>query len=162
MHAAPRVLAPLLRDYETAAKDALFSQNTYPCPICLMTLKGTKCIQLSCCHTFCRSCLGDFWQLCIIEGDVGRVRCPDPECMKVNEEANAEEVARVVTEAEVQRWRWLREMKNIDKGEFWMTRCDDAPNTACQILRSSTVRWLSARLPSVSLTIQKKVPVGND
>lgn len=100
VHAAPSVLAPLLKDYERAARDSQFSQNTYPCSICLETLKGAKCIRLSCYHTFCRSCLSDFWQSCIIEGDVGRVRCPDPECIKVNREANMEEVARVVTETE--------------------------------------------------------------
>ena len=118
IHSAPGALASLLKDYDMVARYSQFSQNTYPCSICLESLKGTKCIRLSCNHTFCRLCLSDFWQSCIIEGDIGRVRCPDPECIKVNREANAEEVAHVVTEAELQRWRRLREKRDIEKGKL--------------------------------------------
>ncbi len=71
-----------------------------------------------CRHVFCKSCLEDFWGLCIKEGDVTRVGCPDPQCVKEGREADEEEVARVVTEAEVIRWRWLREKVMMEKGEF--------------------------------------------
>ena len=74
-------------------------------------------MQLTCTHIFCRSCLGDFWKLCIAEGDIGRVGCPEPECVKSGREADAEEVARIVSDGEVVRWRWLREKRDIDKGE---------------------------------------------
>lgn len=56
--------------------------------------------------------------MCIEEGDVGRVTCPDPECVKKGAEAVEEEVARVVTEVELQRWRWLREKRNLEKGKL--------------------------------------------
>lgn len=55
--------------------------------------------------------------MCIEEGDVGRVTCPDPECVKQGAEAVEEEVTRVVTEVELQRWRWLREKRNLEKGK---------------------------------------------
>jgi E3 ubiquitin-protein ligase RNF14 len=55
--------------------------------------------------------------MCIQEGDVGRVGCPDPECVKAGREAVEEEVARVVTDAGVKRWRWLREKRNLEKGQ---------------------------------------------
>jgi E3 ubiquitin-protein ligase RNF14 len=124
------VLSTLLEDYEATAKSTQFSSNTYPCSICLETLKGAKCIRLSCSHTFCRTCLGDYWQSCIVEGDVERVRCPDPGCMKVKGEANPEDIARVVTEAELQRWRWLREKKDIEKGKFRVDPWHNASNNA--------------------------------
>jgi len=54
--------------------------------------------------------------MCIEEGDVGRVGCPDPECVKKGTEAGEEEVARVVTDAELERWRWLREKRHYDRG----------------------------------------------
>jgi len=54
--------------------------------------------------------------MCIEEGDVGRVGCPDPECVKKGNEASEEEVARVVTETELQRWKWLREKRTYDRG----------------------------------------------
>jgi hypothetical protein len=62
--------------------------------------------------------LEDFWKMCIEEGDVSRVGCPDPECVKNGSEAREEEVARVVTETELQRWRWLKEKRNIERGGY--------------------------------------------
>jgi len=54
--------------------------------------------------------------MCIQEGDIDRVSCPDPECVKKGSEAGEEEVARVVTEAELQRWKWLREKRAYERG----------------------------------------------
>lgn len=56
--------------------------------------------------------------MCIAEGDVSRVGCPDPECVKEKREADAQEVARIVTEAEMERWRWLKEKKNLEAGKL--------------------------------------------
>lgn len=53
--------------------------------------------------------------MCIAEGDIDRVGCPDPECIKENREADEEEVARVVSDAEARRWKWLREKRDIDR-----------------------------------------------
>ncbi|RDB29614.1 E3 ubiquitin-protein ligase itt1 [Hypsizygus marmoreus] len=114
-HPSPRVLATKFKDFEASTKSIRFTQSSYPCSICLTSLKGSKCIQLSCAHVFCRLCLENFWKLCIAEGDVGRVGCPDPECVKAGREANAEEVAWVVSVPEVERWRWLREKRNLEK-----------------------------------------------
>ncbi|KIY52890.1 hypothetical protein FISHEDRAFT_34477 [Fistulina hepatica ATCC 64428] len=112
---APTKLAELLFSYQSSAQASQFNQNTYSCAVCLSSMKGSKCLQLSCSHIFCRSCLEGFWKLCILEGDVGRVGCPDPECVKSGREASEEEVARIVTEGEVHRWRWLREKRMLDK-----------------------------------------------
>jgi len=49
---------------------------------------------------------------------VSRVGCPDPECVKKGSEAGEEEVARVVTETELQRWKWLKEKRNIERGGY--------------------------------------------
>ena len=55
--------------------------------------------------------------MCIREGDVGRVGCPDPGCVKEHREATEEEVRRVVTEEEVLRWKWLRMKRALEKGK---------------------------------------------
>lgn len=89
---------------------------SYACSVCLTSVKGARCILLSCSHVFCRECLEDFWKLCIAEGDVGRVGCPDPMCVKEGREADEEEVRRVVTDDEVARWRWLGEKRSLEKG----------------------------------------------
>ncbi|PPR01177.1 hypothetical protein CVT24_006053, partial [Panaeolus cyanescens] len=114
-HPAPRVIAPLLQGYDESSKSNHFAKNSYPCSICLTSLKGAKCLQLSCGHIFCRSCLEDYWKMCIEEGDISRVVCPDPECVKQAKEAGEEEVARVVTETELQRWKWLRDKRDIER-----------------------------------------------
>lgn len=127
-HPSPHILAPLLIAYDTSSKSSHFSQNSYPCSICLTSLKGSKCLELTCGHIFCRTCLEDFWKMCIEEGDVGRVGCPDPDCVKAGREAVEVEVARVVTDAGVKRWRWLREKRNLDKDPT-IIHC---PVAACQ------------------------------
>ncbi|KAH9947645.1 hypothetical protein B0H21DRAFT_314307 [Amylocystis lapponica] len=114
-HPAPHLLLPLLIAHDASTQLARFSETSYTCEICLTSIKGARCILLLCSHVFCRSCLEDFWKLCITEGDVGRVGCPDPQCVKDGREANEEEVRRVVTEEEVRRWKWLREKRAIEK-----------------------------------------------
>ncbi|KAF9042082.1 RWD-domain-containing protein [Panaeolus papilionaceus] len=116
LHPAPPILAPLLLQYNHTTTSSLFSQSTYACSICLEHHKGSKCIQLpSCSHVFCHPCLSDFWGMCIQEGDVDRVGCPDPECVKQKSVVGEEEVARVVSAGEVERWRWLVQKKEFDR-----------------------------------------------
>lgn len=104
-------------------QDSKFSEASYACEICLTSIKGARCIRLSCAHVFCRSCLEDFWKLCIMEGDVGRVGCPDPQCVKQAKEASEEEIRRVVSEEEVQRWKWLRQKRLFEKGDSFVVAC---------------------------------------
>ncbi|KAH9947647.1 hypothetical protein B0H21DRAFT_708269 [Amylocystis lapponica] len=127
-HPAPYLLLPLLVAHDESTQLAKFSETSYACEICLTSIKGARCILLSCSHVFCRCCLEDFWKLCITEGDVGRVGCPDPRCVKDGREANEEEVRRVVTEEEVRRWKWLREKRAIEKDPF-IIHC---PMSFCQ------------------------------
>lgn len=116
-HPAPHILSPLLASYDSTTKSNQFSQNSYVCAVCLTSLKGSRCLQLAgCSHVFCRTCLEEFWGMCIAEGDVGRVGCPDPGCVKEGREVGEEEVRRVVSEEEVMRWRWLREKRALDRG----------------------------------------------
>ncbi|THH21564.1 hypothetical protein EW146_g36 [Bondarzewia mesenterica] len=114
-HSSPHLLAPLLTAYDTSAKSSRFAQSAYTCAVCLTSQKGARCLLLLCGHVFCRSCLEDYWKLFIAEGDVARVGCPDPECIKESREANEEEVRRVVTEDEVMRWKWLRRKRILER-----------------------------------------------
>ncbi|KAF9073752.1 hypothetical protein BDP27DRAFT_1288622 [Rhodocollybia butyracea] len=114
-HSTPQLLVPLLTGFESSARSNEFNQNSYPCSVCLSSFKGSKCLQLSCGHVFCRTCLEDFWGLCITEGEVSRVGCPDPQCVKEGRQADEEEVARAVSEETVVRWRWLKEKVMMDR-----------------------------------------------
>ena len=116
-HPTPGLLLPILQKFDTSTQAARFSANSFECQVCLTSIKGARCVMLTCGHVFCRSCLEDFWKLCIKEGDVGRVGCPDPACVKEQREATEEEVRRVATEEEVLRWRWLRMKRALEKGK---------------------------------------------
>lgn len=76
--------APLLA-YDKATKRKKFEQETYTCGVCLEPKKGSSCYRLQRCgHVFCVSCLQDFYSSAITEGDVGNVKCLDPDCGKQN------------------------------------------------------------------------------
>ncbi|KAH9996570.1 hypothetical protein BJV77DRAFT_987685 [Russula vinacea] len=110
-HAAPQLLLPFLTAYESKSQSSKFNLASHPCNVCFETVKGSRCLQFICGHIFCRACLRDGWSLYIAEGDVVRVGCLDPQCVKDEQEATEDEVRMVVTEEEVHRWKWLREKK---------------------------------------------------
>lgn len=115
-HPAPTLLADRLTSFDTKTRLERFSQTNYACEVCLSSIKGAKCIALACGHVFCRACLVDFWGLCISEGDVDRVGCPDPGCVKQGTKALEKDIQRVVSSEEVKRWRWLKDKKELERG----------------------------------------------
>lgn len=116
LHPAPHLLIPLIQSHDDSIASSQFAQTTYECAICLSPQKGAVCLQLSpCAHVFCRQCLRDCWGLAIAEGEVSRVGCPDPACVKEGVEAGEGDVARVVAEAEVTRWKWLRDKRAVER-----------------------------------------------
>ncbi|KEQ65328.1 RWD-domain-containing protein, partial [Aureobasidium melanogenum CBS 110374] len=79
----PPSLKPALLDYDSSTKKATFDAGTFDCGICLEPKKGSSCYRMRRCgHVFCQTCLQDFYNNCITEGDVGRVQCLDPTCGK--------------------------------------------------------------------------------
>ncbi|KJA25944.1 hypothetical protein HYPSUDRAFT_340249 [Hypholoma sublateritium FD-334 SS-4] len=113
-HPDPSTMVSQLESYQQSFLSTQFCKVTYPCGICLEHLKGSKCLQLACEHIFCRPCLLDFWGMCIGEGDVDRVGCPDPECVKEGRKSSEEDVSRVVSEQELERWKWLKTKKQLE------------------------------------------------
>jgi E3 ubiquitin-protein ligase RNF14 len=105
-----------LREWDAAQKTESFERTSYACTVCLSSVKGSRCILLSCSHVFCRECLEDYWRMLIVEGHVARVGCPDPECLKARHKATEEEVRKVVEEAEMERWKRLTEKFAAESG----------------------------------------------
>lgn len=60
-----------------------FNEATFTCDICQRDLKGAQCLRFEPCeHTFCNTCLKEFFTSLIEGGDVEKVHCPDFECSK--------------------------------------------------------------------------------
>lgn len=144
-HPAPSILADRLTSFDTKTRLERFSKTNYACEVCLSSIKGAKCISLACGHVFCRACLVDFWGLCISEGDVDRVGCPDPGCVKEGTKASEEDVRRIVSLEEVERWKWLRDKKELEKGGSVAEALPGA-DIGVQIRQLSTAQWISASI----------------
>ena len=125
-HPAPTLLLRHLAAHNSSALDKTFASTTFTCAICFSERKGSKCVRLSACsHVFCRECLTDFWSLHIREGDVDKVTCADPGCVKEESRQQGtdeysgfvreEDVRRVVSDKEVARWKALKRKRELER-----------------------------------------------
>ncbi|RHZ73385.1 hypothetical protein CDV55_108956 [Aspergillus turcosus] len=79
----PRDIKIAMLDFNNKAEREQFEQETFECGVCLEPKKGSVCHRLLLCsHVFCVSCLQDFYNSCITEGDVDSVKCLSPDCAK--------------------------------------------------------------------------------
>lgn len=127
-HPAPHLLTPRLIEHDSSIASEEFANTAYTCSICMTSLKGARCVRLSCSHVFCHACLKDYWSLSITEGNVAAVGCAEPECVKKGVEAKADEVRRVVTAELVDRWHWLLLKREADRDPTIIA----CPMQACQ------------------------------
>ncbi|TFK71857.1 RWD-domain-containing protein [Pluteus cervinus] len=129
-HEQSYTLATTLSKYNDDAHIQGFLRATYACSICMDLFKGSHCIRLSCSHVFCRPCLTEFWVISITEGDINKVACVDPECLKKenNNRALPEEVKELVTTFLYDRWKDLRQrrMAELDPTVTYCPRCEAA------------------------------------
>jgi E3 ubiquitin-protein ligase RNF14 len=121
-HPSPQLLLAALLAFASSTKSDEFAHTSYPCAICLSERKGVYCLALSCGHVFCRTCLIDMWGLHVKEGQVSRVGCPEPKCGKADaadvdglREATEDEVRAVLSESELDRWKWLRRKRDLER-----------------------------------------------
>ncbi|KAG6371651.1 hypothetical protein JVT61DRAFT_9365 [Boletus reticuloceps] len=121
-HPSPQLLLTPLHAYASLSKSDEFAHTSYLCAICLSERKGVHCLALSCGHVFCRSCLVDMWGLHVKEGQVSRVGCPEPNCGKTDaedadglREATEDEASAVLSENELDRWKWLRRKRDLER-----------------------------------------------
>lgn len=82
-HELPQILEGQLVEFDNIRQKDIFEAGTYDCGVCLDPKKGTFCHRMhSCGHVFCRSCLQDFYNSAISEGDIVNVACLEPSCGK--------------------------------------------------------------------------------
>ncbi|PGH31730.1 E3 ubiquitin-protein ligase RNF14 [[Emmonsia] crescens] len=76
-----RDLKVALMDFDMQTQREKFEQGTFECGVCLEPKKGAICHRmLLCSHVFCVNCLQGFYNTCIKEGDVDKVKCLTPNC----------------------------------------------------------------------------------
>lgn len=56
--------------------------------------------------------------MCVAEGEISRVGCPDPACVKDARSASEDEVCLILSAEQIERWRWLKEKYTLEQGEF--------------------------------------------
>jgi len=79
----PPELKVALLDYDSKVKKDKFDKETFDCMMCLEPKKGAVCHRLlDCGDVFCVECLQDYFNNCILEGDVDNVKCINPDCGK--------------------------------------------------------------------------------
>lgn len=121
-HPSPQLLLTTLLTYFSSSKSDQFAHGSFLCAICLSERKGAHCLALSCGHVFCKACLVDMWGLHVREGQVSQVGCPEHDCGKTNakdanslREATEDEVRAVLSENELDRWKWLRKKRDLER-----------------------------------------------
>uniref|UniRef100_A0A8H7YC95 RBR-type E3 ubiquitin transferase n=1 Tax=Psilocybe cubensis TaxID=181762 RepID=A0A8H7YC95_PSICU len=111
----PGQLSEILLDYDLKTQRTAFLEGTYLCDVCFEYKKGTQCIFLSCSHTFCKACLREFWTAAVQEGDIGKLVCINPKCMKTKTVASEEELRDVLSDNAFRRWKWLKEKREFEQ-----------------------------------------------
>nr|POE93066.1 e3 ubiquitin-protein ligase itt1 [Quercus suber] len=88
--------------FDEDTKITKFRDSTVDCGICLEPKKGSSCHQMKYCgHVFCLQCLQDFYNNAITEGDVGNIRCLDPDCGKEKAEEKKRKSNRTLQPSEL-------------------------------------------------------------
>ncbi|KAF8971445.1 hypothetical protein BDZ97DRAFT_1786531 [Flammula alnicola] len=115
VHDVPEILIESLIQHDANARRMAFEKGSYTCAVCLEAHRGTKCVQLSCSHVFCKPCLEEFWTISVREGELTKVRCIDLGCMKSKKETSEEEIQEVLSSTAFSRWKWLKEKREFEK-----------------------------------------------
>lgn len=133
----PNHLKEPILSHDKAVKKQKFDNGTFSCGVCLEPKKGSACHQLRRCgHVFCVACLQDTYNYSITEGDVGAIKCLDPDCGKQNMTAAQRRLKKQKTlhpkelldipieRTKVQRYADLKTKKRLesDKGTIYCPR----------------------------------------
>ncbi|XP_073507352.1 E3 ubiquitin-protein ligase RNF14-like isoform X2 [Phyllobates terribilis] len=70
--------------FSEAQEKKVFDSKPFLCNICFMEKLGSECTHFKDCqHVYCNSCLKDYFEIQIKDGQVHALNCPEPECTSV-------------------------------------------------------------------------------
>ncbi|XP_069827794.1 E3 ubiquitin-protein ligase RNF14-like [Dendropsophus ebraccatus] len=77
-------LIKYILDFSRAQQKKTFDRKPFSCNICLMERLGSECTHFKPCqHVYCNTCLKDYYEVQIKDGQVSSLNCPEPECTSV-------------------------------------------------------------------------------
>ncbi|XP_040261799.1 E3 ubiquitin-protein ligase RNF14-like isoform X1 [Bufo bufo] len=77
-------LVKYILDFNEAQQKKAFDSKPFLCNICFMEKLGSECTHFKDCqHVYCNSCLKDYFEIQIKDGQVHALNCPEPKCTSV-------------------------------------------------------------------------------
>lgn len=74
-------LLPVILEYNKQAIKLDFDKSFFSCQVCFGEKLGSQCIKfLDCGHVYCKSCMRDYFNVQINEGNVKGLICPYEKC----------------------------------------------------------------------------------
>lgn len=71
----------VLQKYSNDRKEAVFEKSNQSCNVCLSLKVGLDCIRFDQCgHTFCKTCIGGYFEVQIRDGNVQSLKCLEDKC----------------------------------------------------------------------------------
>ncbi|XP_056430897.1 E3 ubiquitin-protein ligase RNF14-like [Hyla sarda] len=77
-------LVKYVLDFNEAQQKKAFDRKLFLCNICFIEKLGSDCTHFKACeHVYCNTCLKEYFEVQIKDGQVHALNCPEPECTSV-------------------------------------------------------------------------------
>ncbi|KAK5918238.1 hypothetical protein CgunFtcFv8_003017 [Champsocephalus gunnari] len=105
-------LLPQLLDFDEEQRQRVFDSKVFGCGICFVEKMGSHCICFKeCQHVYCKSCMTEYFQIQIRDGNVQCLNCPEPKCTSI---ATPSQVKQLVDEELFARYDRLLLQSSLD------------------------------------------------
>lgn len=119
-------LLPVILEYNKQAIKLDFDKSFFPCQVCFGEKLGSQCIKfLDCGHVYCKSCMRDYFNVQINEGNVKGLICPYDKC---ETQAHPCQVQELVNQEVFAKYDRMLLMTSLDQ----MVDVVYCPRPACQ------------------------------
>ncbi|XP_067085088.1 E3 ubiquitin-protein ligase RNF14 [Osmerus mordax] len=74
-------ILPQLLDFDETQRQKTFDSKAFCCAICFCEKLGAGCLCFKeCQHVYCKTCMSEYFQIQIRDGNVQCLNCPEPKC----------------------------------------------------------------------------------
>ncbi|XP_048399843.1 E3 ubiquitin-protein ligase RNF14 [Stegostoma tigrinum] len=113
-------------DFDQNQKQKVFNSKIFTCSVCFCEKLGIDCMDLKeCNHVYCKTCLKEYFEIQIRDGNVQCLNCPEPKCTSI---ATPAQVKELVCEETFARYDRLLLQSTLDL----MTDVVYCPRTVCK------------------------------